>query len=103
MYQIYETDASSRIQTFNLHLGTAQGNQKAKQISLKEFRTVTLIKKENLVKPLMDCKSYADMIKAVKPLIIAYLQCSLPLEELADFISKKFQPPKKSVILRLTS
>ena len=61
------------------------------------------MKKEHLVEPLKICKSYADMIKAVKPLIIAYLQCSLPLEELADFISKKFQPPKKSVILRLTS
>ena len=61
-----------------------------KKISLKEFRTVTLIKKEHLIEPLKVCKSYADMIKAVKPLIIAYLQCSLPLEELVDFISKKF-------------
>jgi hypothetical protein len=43
------------------------------------------------------------MYLTVKPLVIAYIQCSLPLESLVDFIMKKFQPKQVTHKLRITA
>ena len=92
-----------RISDFNRELNTRQGNIKVRSIKLKELRTVTLLKKEHLIEPLQKCKSYAEMLQCIKPLIIAYIQCSLPLEEIVEFVNKKFNLKKKTVNIRLTS
>lgn len=43
------------------------------------------------------------MYLTVKPLIISYIQCSLPLESLVDFIMKKFQPKNVVNKIRVTA
>jgi hypothetical protein len=70
---------------------------------LKEFRTVNLLRKEDLEEALMSCESFGEAMLVLKPLILAYIQCSLPLEELVKFYQAKFQPQKGFKQVRITA
>jgi len=70
---------------------------------LKEFRTVNLLRKEDLEEALMSCASFGEAMQIIKPLILAYIQCSLPLEELVKFYQSKFQPQRGYKHVRITA
>jgi hypothetical protein len=40
---------------------------------LKEFRTVNLLRKEDLEEALMSCASFGEAMHVLKPLILAYI------------------------------
>lgn len=85
LYKIYSDDTARRIKAFNGELKKDLGHLEYKPITLKEFRTVNLIKKEDLEEPLMNCRNFAEAIQVIKPLILSYIQCSLPIEELVKY------------------
>jgi hypothetical protein len=70
---------------------------------LKEFRTVNLLRKEDLEEALMSCASFGEAMQVIKPLVLAYIQCSLPLEELVKFYQSKFQPQRGYKHVRITA
>ena len=43
------------------------------------------LSEEDLEEALMSCESFGEAMLVLKPLILAYIQCSLPLEELVKF------------------
>ena len=90
LYLIYSDDTTRRIMAFNGQLKKDLGQFEYKPITLKEFRTVNLIKKEDLEEPLMNCRSFGEAIQVIKPLILSYIQCSLPIEEVVKYYQMKF-------------
>lgn len=100
---IYSDDTTRRIGAFNDQLKTALGAFDYKPIALQEFRTVTLMKKEDLEEPLMNCRSFGEAVQVLKPLILSYMQCSLPLEEIVKYYQMKFQPAKGQKSVKATA
>lgn len=92
-HQLY-TDSTSSIDNFNQVLGLREGGAKSPLIQLKEFRSVNLLKKSHLADPISNCSTFSELFVIIKPLIITYIQGSLPLQEIIDFISARFQPAK---------
>lgn len=71
---LYVADAARRIE--NLH-ELARNNMKAAakftKVTLREFRSVTLLKKEDLALALVNCSSVADCLQIVRPLLLSYI------------------------------